>query len=93
MVSTAMLRKERPPHEADVVPTPSDYLSISSSPPACFKFMSSLSPPLQKQFSSQQNGCHLISLALAAGTLLVIQGTLHPSSVMSMKYAKCKLLM
>lgn len=92
MVPTAMLRKERLPREADVVPIPSDYPSISSSPLACFKFISSLSPPFQKQFSSQQNGCHLISLALAARTLLVIQGTLYSSSVMSMKYAKCKLL-
>lgn len=62
MVSTAMLRKERPPHETDVVPTPSDYPYISSSPPACFIFISSLSPPFQQQFSSQKNGSHLISL-------------------------------
>lgn len=35
--------KGKPPHEADVVPTPSDYPHISSSPPAGFKFTSSLS--------------------------------------------------
>lgn len=53
--------------------------------------MSSLSPPFQQQFSSQQNGCHLISLVSATGTLLVSQGTPHSSSVMSMQCAKCKL--
>lgn len=42
---------ERPPHEAHVLPTPSDYLCISSSRSACFAFTSSLSPPFQQQFS------------------------------------------